>query len=97
MREWIMAKDIKDLVNLEYDDRVAWVTINRPEKRNGLSPNTSLQMLGICDEVEAREDVGVLVLTGEGTAFSAGMDLKEYFRDLKAQPRILPIHRQART
>jgi len=87
----MMTKSIKDLVKLEYDNGVAWVTINRPEKRNALSPNISLRMLEILDEVEAREDVGVLVLTGEGTAFSAGMDLKEYFRDLKDQPRIATI------
>jgi trans-feruloyl-CoA hydratase/vanillin synthase len=86
-----MAKEIKDLVKLDYDNGVAWVTINRPEKRNALSPNVSFRMLEIFDEVEAREDVGVLVLTGEGTAFSAGMDLKEYFRDLKDQPRIETI------
>jgi trans-feruloyl-CoA hydratase/vanillin synthase len=86
-----MAKEIKNLVKLEYDNGVAWVTINRPEKRNALSPNISFRMLEIFDEVEAREDVGVLVLTGEGTAFSAGMDIKEYFRDLKGQPRIATI------
>lgn len=86
-----MAKDIKKLVKLEYDNGVAWVTFNRPEKRNALSPNISVRMLEILDEVEAREDVGVLVLTGEGDAFSAGMDLKEYFRDLKDHPRIETI------
>lgn len=86
-----MAKEIKNLVKLEYDNGVAWVTINRPEKRNALSPNISFRMLEIFDAVEAREDVGVLVLTGEGTAFSAGMDIKEYFRDLKGQPRIATI------
>jgi len=32
-----------------------------------------------------------MVLTGEGTAFSAGMDIKEYFRDMKDQPRIVNI------
>ena len=77
----------KNLVRLEYDNGVAWVTINRPEKRNALSPAMSLRMLEIFDEVEADERCGVMVLTGEGTAFSAGMDIKEYFRDMKDQPR----------
>ena len=84
-------EEIKNLVRLEYDKGVAWVTINRPEKRNALSPNMSFRMLEILDEVEARDDVGVMVLTGEGTAFSAGMDIKEYFRDMKDQPRIVTI------
>ena len=43
------------------------------------------------DEVEADDRCGVMVLTGEGTAFSAGMDIKEYFRDMKDAPRIVNI------
>ena len=42
-------------------------------------------MLRVLDDLEFRADVGVLVLTGEGTAWSAGMDLKEYFRETEAQ------------
>jgi feruloyl-CoA hydratase/lyase len=38
-------------------------------------------MLRVLDELEYRDDVGVLVLSGEGAAWSAGMDLKEYFRE----------------
>ena len=83
-----MAEVNKNLVRLEYDNGVAWVTLNRPEKRNALSQALSLRMLEILDEVEADNRCGVMVLTGEGTAFSAGMDIKEYFRDLKDKPRI---------
>jgi len=43
------------------------------------------QMLRVLNELEFRDDVGVLVLTGEGDAWSAGMDLKEYFRETEAQ------------
>jgi len=43
------------------------------------------------DEVEADDRCGVMVLTGEETAFLAGMDIKEYFRDMKDQPRIANI------
>jgi trans-feruloyl-CoA hydratase/vanillin synthase len=42
-------------------------------------------MLRVISELEFREDVGVLVLAGEGAAWSAGMDLKEYFRETEAQ------------
>jgi trans-feruloyl-CoA hydratase/vanillin synthase len=51
----------------------------------------SLRMLEIFDEVEANDECGVMVLTGEGTAFSAGMDIKEYFRDMKDQPRAVNL------
>jgi trans-feruloyl-CoA hydratase/vanillin synthase len=67
------------------EDGVAWVSFNRPEKRNCMSPKLNRQMMRVLDQLEYRDDVGVLVLTGEGTAWSAGMDLKEYFRDTEAQ------------
>jgi trans-feruloyl-CoA hydratase/vanillin synthase len=74
-----------DTVAYEVIDRVAWVRFNRPEKRNCMSPRLNRQMLRVLDELEFRTDVGVLVLTGEGSAWSAGMDLKEYFRETEAQ------------
>lgn len=66
-------------------DRIAWVKFNRPEKRNCMSPKLNRQMLRVLEDLEFRDDVGVLVLTGEGTAWSAGMDLKEYFRENEAK------------
>jgi len=68
-------------VSFQVIDRVAWVKFNRPEKRNCMSPKLNRQMMRVLDELEYSDEVGVLVLTGEGTAWSAGMDLKEYFRD----------------
>ena len=65
-------------------DNIAWVSFNRPEKRNCMSPKLNRRMMEVLDELEFREDVGVLVLSGEGTAWSAGMDLKEYFRETEA-------------
>ena len=75
----------KDVVAYHVADRIAWVKFNRPEKRNCMSPTLNRRMMEVLDELEFREDVGVLVLTGEGTAWSAGMDLKEYFRETEAQ------------
>ena len=69
----------------EVREGVAWVKFNRPEKRNCMSPKLNRQMLRVIEELEFRDDVGVLVLSGEGTAWSAGMDLKEYFRESEAQ------------
>lgn len=66
-------------------DGIAWVSFYRPEKRNCMSPKLNRQMMRVLDELEFRDDVGVLVLTGEGTAWSAGMDLKEYFRETEAE------------
>ena len=74
-----------DTVAADIKDGIAWVKFNRPEKRNCMSPKLNRQMLRVLNDLEFRDDVGVLVLTGEGAAWSAGMDLKEYFRDTEAQ------------
>jgi trans-feruloyl-CoA hydratase/vanillin synthase len=71
----------EDTVAFTVENGIAWVSFNRPEKRNCMSPKLNRQMARVLDELEFRADVAVLVLTGEGTAWSAGMDLKEYFRD----------------
>lgn len=66
-------------------DRVAWVRFNRPEKRNCMSPTLNQEMMRVLDTLEFDDGVGVLVLSGEGSAWSAGMDLKEYFRETEAK------------
>jgi len=67
-------------VLVEIVDRVAWVTMNRPEKRNAINPTLSFAMLEVFEALESDERCGVLVLTGAGDAYSSGMDLREYFR-----------------
>jgi trans-feruloyl-CoA hydratase/vanillin synthase len=66
-------------------DRIAWVRFNRPEKRNCMNPTLNREMMEVLDALEFRDDVGVLVLSGQGSAWSAGMDLKEYFRETEAK------------
>jgi trans-feruloyl-CoA hydratase/vanillin synthase len=73
--------DNPDVVTYRIENRIAWVKFNRPDKRNAQSPNLNRRMAEVLDELEHNPEVGVLVLTGEGPAWSAGMDLKEYFRE----------------
>lgn len=75
----------EDVVSVRVEDRIAWVYFARPDKRNAMSPRLNRRMMDVLDELEFRDDVGVLVLGGEGSAWSAGMDLKEYFRETEAQ------------
>jgi trans-feruloyl-CoA hydratase/vanillin synthase len=63
------------------EDRIAWLSFNRPAKRNCMNPQLNRRMLELMEEIEYRDDVGVLILTGEAESWSAGMDLKEYFRE----------------
>jgi trans-feruloyl-CoA hydratase/vanillin synthase len=74
-------------VKIEFDDGIAWVTLNRPEKKNALSPTLNREMLQVLDALEVDDRCKVLVLTGAGESFSSGMDLKEYFKEVdKATP-----------
>ena len=68
-------------VLIERDEGIAWVSLNRPEKRNAMSPTLNREMLEVLEELEIDESVGVVVLTGAGDSFTSGMDLKEYFRE----------------
>jgi trans-feruloyl-CoA hydratase/vanillin synthase len=67
-------------VKVDFEDGIAWVTLNRPEKRNAVSPELSDEMMRTLDALEPDKRCGVLVLTGAGEAYCAGMDLREYFR-----------------
>ena len=80
-----MTEIIDEVVKYHVENRIAWLSYNRPEKRNAMSPRVNRAMLKALEALEFREDFGVLVLTGEGDAWSAGMDLKEYFRETEAQ------------
>ena len=67
-------------MNLEYlklsvDEKVATVTIYRPEKRNALSPEVLEEIENLFKDLSEREDVNVIVLTGGERYFSAGFDL----------------------
>src|SRR5579864_8301037 len=73
-----------DTVSYAICNRIAWVRFNRPEKRNCMSPKLNRQMKKVIEELEFNPEVGVLVLSGEGDAWSAGMDLQEYFRENEA-------------
>ena len=73
-------------VLVEIEAGIAWVTLNRPAKRNAMSPALNDEMVRVLDALEIDEKVAVVVLTGAGDSFSAGMDLKEFFRDLDHLP-----------
>jgi enoyl-CoA hydratase len=68
-----------DEVIVEVREHVAYVTINRPERRNALSLAVTRALVGAFSEAEQDPDVWAVVLTGAGDrAFCAGADLKEF-------------------
>jgi feruloyl-CoA hydratase/lyase len=74
------------LVDVAVHDAVARVTLDRPRKKNAMSPALHEQMLAALSELEHDEAIKVLVLTGAGDSFCAGMDLEECFLDPFEEP-----------
>ena len=68
-------------VEVEFDDGIAFVYFNRPDKKNCMSPTLNREMYETLHALEMDDRCQVVVLTGRGEAWSAGMDLKEYFRE----------------
>jgi enoyl-CoA hydratase len=65
-----------ETLDLKIEERVAWLTLNRPDKLNALTPTTMRELRHFFTEVDDDEDVCVVVLRGAGErAFCAGMDL----------------------
>src|SRR5690242_10721464 len=64
-----------DTVLYEVSNRVATITLNRPEAMNALSPKLEGEMHAALDEADSDDDVRAIILTGAGRAFSAGFDI----------------------
>ncbi len=73
-------------VNVEHDEGITWVILNRPEKRNAMNPTMHYEMVEVLADLEVDDQTQVLVLTGAGESWCAGQDLKEFFRDLDDKP-----------
>jgi enoyl-CoA hydratase/3-hydroxyacyl-CoA dehydrogenase len=62
------------------EDRIAWVTLNRPERLNALNRPLWKEIIAALREADASDEVSVIVLTGNGRAFCAGDDINELTR-----------------
>ena len=74
-------------IKVENNDGIAWITLNRPEKRNAMSPALHEEMDHALFVLEDDPDAKVVILKGAGGNFSAGQDLKEFFRANEGKPR----------
>jgi trans-feruloyl-CoA hydratase/vanillin synthase len=73
-------------VKVEIAEDIAWVTMNRPEKRNAMTPQMHEEMIAALSELAVAPEAKVLVLTGAGESWSAGQDIELFFRDLDDKP-----------
>lgn len=63
---------------VDVKDRIATVTINRPEYSNAFARESYYEIADAMNTLGARDDVGVIVITGAGKHFSAGGDIKRF-------------------
>lgn len=64
-------------LKLRFEDRLALVTLDRPERRNAMSAELLSDLIACAGELSARQDIDVVIVHGAGTCFSAGADLKD--------------------
>jgi enoyl-CoA hydratase len=74
----VAASPAKVLVRQQ--DATLIITINRPESRNAIDLETALAIAAALEELDGRDDLAVGLITGAGSAFCAGMDLKAFLR-----------------
>src|SRR5258706_2035097 len=72
-------------LRVEIKDKIAKVVLNRPEKKNAMNPQLHQDMTEALEKIRYDDKAAVLVITGAGNSFCAGMDLKEFFQDLRVK------------
>lgn len=80
-------------LRLERNDGVAWLIIDRPERRNAIDRETRRALVDAAAALEADPEVRVVVITGAGKTFCAGTDLKEPPPGTPAHPFVDPLPR----
>jgi enoyl-CoA hydratase len=75
-----MSEHATPEVLVEHDNGLVIITINRPQARNAVNRAVSYGVCAAVDELDARDDLRVGILTGAGGTFCSGMDLKAFLR-----------------
>jgi enoyl-CoA hydratase/carnithine racemase len=73
----------------EIKQRVATITLNRPEARNSLSDNLTPALRAMVQQMDASKDIGAIIITGAGQAFCSGGNIKEMGGRSEATPQSL--------
>ena len=86
-----------ETIKYEKDGPLAWITLNRPEKLNAISQTMTAEILLATDKAQCDDEVSVILIKGEGRAFSAGFDLEpepegDLDEDEKLQTLKLELH-----
>ena len=74
-----MTDYIYENITVDIQDGIAWTALNRPEKKNAMSPDLHYDMDDALGRLETDPAVKVVVIMGAGGNFSSGQDLKKFF------------------
>ena len=74
-------------VLLDVDNQVAVITLNRPERRNAINQQLLVDLYGMLETVAASADIRVVIITGNGPSFCAGLDLEAIGNENLFDPR----------
>ena len=77
---------MSNVLIMDIKDRVALLTLNRPEKLNALNNELLAAIMSALDRIELDSAVRIVVVTGAGRAFSAGADIAAFQRHIQAGP-----------
>ncbi len=69
---------MSELIKVEVTDGILIITVNRPDAKNAINLETAQAMAAAIDQLDARDDIRIGILTGAGGTFSSGMDLKAF-------------------
>ncbi|AHV94657.1 crotonase/enoyl-CoA hydratase family protein [Bordetella holmesii] len=69
---------MSELVKVDVADGIQVITVNRPDAKNAINLETAQAMAEALDQLDARDDIRIGILTGAGGTFSSGMDLKAF-------------------
>jgi feruloyl-CoA hydratase/lyase len=81
-----MADKKYETIKIEREGGITFVVFNRPDQRNAMSPQLHMDMQDALEDLAIDPKTEVLVITGAGKAFSAGQDIKLYFRGTATDP-----------
>ena len=87
-----------DFLNYDQDQHIVTLTMNEPDRRNPLTGNTAVpELLAAIDRIHGDPSVRAVILTGAGTAFSSGGDVRNMLRQSKGEVSGMQIRQEYRT
>jgi 2-(1,2-epoxy-1,2-dihydrophenyl)acetyl-CoA isomerase len=89
------GKDYETVILEKDEEGIATITLNRPDRRNAINPQLLEELRDAVEDVKEDDDMRILILTGAGTAFCSGFDVREQFlADEPASERFRKMRRE---